>query len=412
MSEALTQASQFLDGLLADLYRRSGGMAAPAPPAAVPVIDDPALARALLAAPEVFVKNYAFLDALARGRFSSNGDQWRAHAGVTADWYRAAHRQVDPATARAIYARHLAPDAELDAASLYARFTAAAVEIFSCAIGMPAALAWPQQLLARMRDALRLRQWIDWQGCTPAMLARVQDQLDRLREEMRALWEADPDSARLLGQLRARGAPVDGFDAAEELIQNVLASSETTASSLLWSAEALSRQPQVQEGLAGERQGGPAGQGDAEPDSLDRFIAEVLRMFPPVPYLTRRCIAGHEAGGVRWQAGSVLSISIVGIHRNPDWWRAPAQFDAARPEFDAGATPFAYFPFSRGERVCAGMRLARIELRAGLEALLAGRRCLAGVQPTGFGYGLSSTPKTGLRALRKGPSGAGVIAAS
>jgi len=388
MSDEAGQAAQFLDGLLADLYRRSGAPACAAP-GLLPVIDDPIVAREVLARPEAFVKNYAFLEALARGRFTANGDAWRAHAGLTAGWYRAAHRQVDAADARAIYQRHLAAGGELDAAGLYARFTAAAVEVFSRAIGLDAPLAWPPALVARMRETLRLRQWIDWNGCAPALLERVQEGLRGLREEVRACWEGDDASARLLGQLQARGAPIDGFDAAEELIQNLLASSETTASSLLWGAEALGCQPHVQERLAA----GGAG--------LDGFIAEVLRMFPPVPYLTRRCLADTEAGGRLWRAGEVLSISIVGIHRHPDYWRAPAQFDPHRPEFAADATPLAYLPFSRGERVCAGMRLARIELRAGMEALLATRRCVAGAAPTRFGYGLSSYPKTALRALKR-----------
>jgi cytochrome P450 len=60
---------------------------------------------------------------------------------------------------------------------------------------------------------------------------------------------------------------------------------------------------------------------------------------------------------------------------------------------------YAYLPFSRGARACAGMRLAQMELHAGLEALLAGHRCVAGAAPTGFCYGLSSQPRTALRAV-------------
>lgn len=383
------QVSAFLDGLLADLYRRDGAAAAPSP---LPVIDDPALARRVLARPDVFVKNYDFLEDLARGRFSSNGEEWRLRAAATRHWYRAAHKALAPPQVRQIYARHLAGAAELDARALFQRYAAASVEVFSRSIGLAAALPWPVGLADRLRELLQLRQWIDWNFCAPATLRQVQDRLAELRGQLGALWQASPEGRAALAELAAGGAPCAGFDAAEELLQHVLAASETTASSLMWATEALSQQAGAQRRLA------------ADPSQLQRFIAEVLRLFPPTPLLTRRCVAAHQLGGMSWQPGQVLSISIVGIQRHPGHWRAPWQFDPDRPEFDADATPFAYMPFSRGERVCAGMRLAMLELRAGLEALLDLYHCAPGPTPTAFGYGMSSFPRTSLRALRRDPA--------
>lgn len=384
MIPSAAQASAFLDALLAGLYAHAPGASMPAP---VPVIDDPATARHVLSHPDRFVKNYGFLEDLGRGRFSSNGEDWRRRAALTRPWYRNAHRALAPQQVREIYARHLAGGGALDAPALFRRFCAAAVEVFARAIGLPAALAWPDEIVDPIRTVLKVRQWIDWNGCLPRELAAVQADLAHLREVLRERWHATAEGRTLLAALSAGGADIAGFDAAQELAQNILAASETTASSLLWATESLSRQPQMQQALA------------ADPAGLDRYIAEVLRMFPPVPYLTRRCVADSQHAGWRWQAGAVLSISVVGIHRHPDHWHAPWEFDSGRPEYDAGATPYAYMPFSRGERVCAGMRLAQVELRAGLEALLAGRRCVAGAAPTGFCYGLSSQPRSALRAV-------------
>jgi cytochrome P450 len=382
------EASAFLDGLLTDLYRRSAIGSASAAPSLIPIIDDPALARQVLARPDIFVKNYDFLDDMARGRFSANGEEWRQRASLTRSWYLAAHKTMDAEQVRAIYARHLSDGYELDADTLFTRFGAASVEVFSRAIGLPCALPWPADLVSHMRALLKVRQWIDWNGCAEGSLRQVQEQQRAMTAQLRALWHASGTARMLMDELEMRGMPIAGFDAAQELIQIILAASEATASSLLWAVEALSQQAAMQQQLAGD----PAG--------LERFIAEVLRLFPPIPYLTRRCVANHEFAGAKWSAGQVLSISIVGIQRHPGHWSHPWQFDAARPEFDTGSAPFAYMPFSRGERVCAGMRLAMLELRGGLEALLGLRRCVAGPTPTRFAYGLSSYPRTSLRAVR------------
>jgi cytochrome P450 len=386
------QASAFLDALLAGLYARSTGGAGAAD--ALPVIDDPALARQILARPDIFVKNYAFLDDLARGRFSANGRQWRDRAAATQHWYRSAHRALEPEQLAQIYQRALAGGTALNAGELFACFSAASVEVFSRAIGLPHALPWPTALLDRIRSILKIRQWIDWNGCPPVALASVRRQLAEHRGALRILWQDSEGGLAALAALAARGAPIDCFDAAEELLQNVLASSETVASTLLWAAEALSQQPALQL----ELRAGTA--------KVDSFIAEVLRMFPPVPYLTRRCLSDHASGEMRWRAGSVLSVSIVGIHRNGRYWDAPHRFDIGRPEFtvsntvpDTAPGMAAYLPFSRGERVCAGMRLAQLELGAGVAAMLASRDCIPGATPTSFGYGLSSYPKSSLSAL-------------
>jgi cytochrome P450 len=389
------QASAFLDALLAGLYARSTGTKGGVGTAELmPVIDEPAPARHILARPDIFVKNYAFLDELARGRFSANGEQWRERAAATRHWYRSAHKAQSPDQLAEIYMRALAGDAVLDARGLFGRFTAASVEVFSRAIGLPRALPWPAELLDRLRCILKVRQWIDWNGCTPEALESVRRELAGQRAELIALWQENDEGKAALSALAARGAPIDAFDAGEELIQNVLASSETVASTLLWAAEALSQQAELQTRLR------------SDPAAVDSFIAEVLRMFPPVPYLTRRCVADHATGATQWRAGAVLSISIVGIHRNGSHWRAPHSFDITRPEHSidnpASATPAAYLPFSRGERVCAGMRLAQLELKAGVAALLASRDCIPGATPTRFAYGLSSQPRSSLSARPRG----------
>ncbi|RYX97678.1 MAG: cytochrome P450 [Comamonadaceae bacterium] len=394
MKPGARAAPAFLNSLLAELYARSAlsaqnvggtrGVVVPPPDFRILLIDDPARARHVLSRPDVFVKNYAFLDELARGRFSANGIDWRRRAALSRPWYRHAHKTLADGEITAIYRRHLQDGDRLDGPLLFSRLTDAAVETFSRAIGLPGALPWPPRLIDGMRGLLGVRQWIDWNGCSPAELRELQGELASIREVLQALWQGCIEGRDAIAQLEsAAEEPLSAtFDAAQELLQNLLASSETTASTLAWAAEVLSHQPELQKSLS------------LDPSGLERFIAEVLRMFPPVPLLTRRCTSDHLLGGQRLKGGSVLAISIVGIHRNPAYWSLPDVFDMERPEFGADASPVAYLPFSRGERVCAGMRLAQVELRCGLEALLGLRYCVPGRVPTQFGYGLSSYPVT------------------
>ena len=80
VSARMQQAGAFLDALLAGLYAHSSG--APSP-ISQPIVSEPVAARHILAHPDLFIKNYAFLDDLARGRFSSNGEDWRQRAALT-----------------------------------------------------------------------------------------------------------------------------------------------------------------------------------------------------------------------------------------------------------------------------------------------------------------------------------------
>ena len=64
----------------------------------------------------------------------------------------------------------------------------------------------------------------------------------------------------------------------------------------------------------------------------------------------------HLTGSYLVPKGTSLAIATVGLHRNPEVWPAPLEFNPDRflPENSQGRHPFAYVPFSAGPRNCIG----------------------------------------------------------
>lgn len=377
------EAQRGLDGLVTQLCQIANGHAAAAS-FPIRLVQDPDTVRAILLEPGAFPKNYAFLSTFADGRFTANDPEWARRAKLTQPSYARALGSLDDGIVAAIYQRHLVDQAGPAGDGLYRALVEAALAVVSQVLGLKQPIAWDQDWLVRVRRLLALRQWVGFAGTQAAHLAQVDQGLTELRREILDLWAGDAELQALLDDMALRGRDVPGFDAGEELIQNIIASSETTASSLMWTVHVLASRPDLAAWLrdGGERE-------------REGFIAEVLRLFPPVPFVTRYSRDAREIGAETFAAGEPLAISFLGLHRDPAHWSCPLDFDPARQAWAPGApSPASYFPFSIGARVCGGMKIARAELRAGLEALVSTFEIQKGASSTALSYGLSLRPIT------------------
>ncbi|XP_019772616.2 cytochrome P450 4c3 isoform X1 [Dendroctonus ponderosae] len=99
---------------------------------------------------------------------------------------------------------------------------------------------------------------------------------------------------------------------------------------------------------------------------LDRCIKESLRLYPPVPTISRYTSEDINTKFGVIPEGVELLIHLYDLHRNPKFWPNPDVFDPSRhlPENCIGRHPFAYIPFSAGPRNCIGQKYAMLEIKA------------------------------------------------
>ncbi|MBB4685569.1 cytochrome P450 [Amycolatopsis jiangsuensis] len=95
---------------------------------------------------------------------------------------------------------------------------------------------------------------------------------------------------------------------------------------------------------------------------IPHAINESLRLETPVPQFSRVLTEDHEIGGTALPAGSRVALLYGSANRDDRHYPNPARFDITRRPSD-------HLAFGRGEHVCVGMHLARLEMTALLERL-------------------------------------------
>ncbi|XP_035829253.1 cytochrome P450 3A16 isoform X2 [Aplysia californica] len=105
---------------------------------------------------------------------------------------------------------------------------------------------------------------------------------------------------------------------------------------------------------------------------LDMCLNEGMRLFPPTPLLERMCSGDIELRGIRIPKGMSVTFPVSAIHHDPELWPEPEKFIPERftTENKAKRHPYAHLPFGQGPRNCVGKRLALLEMKVALAAIL------------------------------------------
>jgi cytochrome P450 len=153
----------------------------------------------------------------------------------------------------------------------------------------------------------------------------------------------------------------------DEVVTMLLAGHDTTALTLTYSWYLLANHPEIEQRVHDEVDeicDGSVTMADVrEMDLIDRVIKESNRLYPPVYVIFRQPTTDVELGGYRVPEGSSVMLPQWAVHRSPDYWANPEQFDPDRWTGESDRPRFAYFPFGGGPRHCIGKHLALLEAK-------------------------------------------------
>ncbi|MFT4048702.1 MAG: cytochrome P450 [Solirubrobacterales bacterium] len=180
---------------------------------------------------------------------------------------------------------------------------------------------------------------------------------------------ADPDlamradvlSQMILG-LRERDSEIDRSEIADELLTLLVAGHETTASSLAWAVERLSRHPEAVRRLEQEiRDGGS--------ELLTATILELQRHRTIIAGVARLVNKPFEFGQWRVPPGVVLVPASSNVHLDGRIHRSADEFQIDRFLGEKPGT-YNWIPFGGGVRRCIGSAFAQLEMEIVLRTLI------------------------------------------
>jgi cytochrome P450 len=328
--------------------------------------DQPEGVEAVCKAPEIFNKDYSYVQALGRSRFSTDGGEWTARREITQPYYVEAVRPANRAEIAARYAEQLGACDCSDPTRLRDAILAVSLGVFHRALGADIAAEDSVALANHMRDAARELQAISLFGAPPETRAAAVEKAKEVGAGVLARASEGTPLRELLDRFAAGGGAVAQFSPAEEYMMNLFAGVETSVAAISWVIDRLGLYQELQEEMRAE-----ACSGADDCPLVEAFINETMRCYPPIPVLVRRTVRATGLSGKSLAAGQHVLVSLVGLHRNPRCWRESQSFDPRRSEFrDGSYDRRAFLPFSTGARVCGGARLARMEVSEGTKVFL------------------------------------------
>jgi cytochrome P450 len=205
-----------------------------------------------------------------------------------------------------------------------------------------------------------------------ALTQRIQQMIDERKQS--GLTRKDLLTT-LLSARDEEGNPMSDQQVQDEAITLFVAGHETTATALTWTFYLLSQHPEVYQKLLAEVDAF----GDQPPTFEDlprlsyalQIFQEAMRLYPPVPTLSRQATQDVEIGGYHFPAQSILFFSPYAMQRNEAYWINANLFDPERfaPGEQEKRPRFSYLPFGGGPRVCIGNSFAMMEAQLILAAI-------------------------------------------
>jgi cytochrome P450 len=187
---------------------------------------------------------------------------------------------------------------------------------------------------------------------------------------------------RLLGAVDPETSqPMPKERLVDNLLTFLLAGHHTIAMTLTWTLYLLSRAPEWEARVLEEiRRVVPSGPVTGEHlnqlVTVQQVLKESMRLYPPLPVMTRYAAKDVELAGKHVKAGTLIGLPIYAIHRHRKLWDDPDRFDPGRfaPKREAGYSRYQFMPFGAGPRICIGAAFALVEATVMLATLVRAAR--------------------------------------
>ena len=194
------------------------------------------------------------------------------------------------------------------------------------------------------------------------------------------------------------------------IVTLILAGYDTNSNALSYTAYLLALNPAIQDRLIREINE----YYDVNPDSslydaaenieyVTMVLYESMRMFPPAARIHRVC---NQTCAVTdkliIEKGIEFVFPVFSLHHNLEYWPNPDTFDPERfnPNNEQSHPTFAYLPFGEGPRQCNGKRLALLEAKMALVAILKDlhfKRATDTEVPLDLSVGFTLSPTNGIK---------------
>ncbi len=182
------------------------------------------------------------------------------------------------------------------------------------------------------------------------------ERFDALLLETVARRRSQPDGDAVLDVLIEQrdedGKPASDRHIRDELVALLMGGHDSSAATLAWAFERLSRHPAVHTRLR-----------EGDPVYLDAVVKEVLRVRPTLTIAPRLLLEPVEIAGRRLPAGVQVAACLWLALRREDLWPQAAAFRPERWLEGPQPNPLSWIPFGGGVRRCAGAPFAEMELR-------------------------------------------------
>ena len=358
-------------------------------------ISAPELVETIFGTPERFTKDdpgaREMRRVLGNGMLTSQGSDWRQQRRLLAPLFTsrrlsATYAPIMVEEAQRLVRRWLdaadaavSVDADLELVALASRIVGRILFGSDMAQALPeivAVTAVNLALLDRTVSPHPVPRWLP----TPANrrltrgIAGIRGVIDDLVQDRRV--HPRPGGDDMLDLLLAArddqrgGAPLSDTEVADQLVTFLLAGLDTTATTLACVLVELARAPHWQQVVHDEVASVLGGRTPTAADATElrwtnRASREAMRLYPASHSLGRTAVRDEIVGGYRIPAGATVVYAPWAVHRSPQVWPDPDNFDPGRFDLPAGQVPgghrYAWMPFGAGPHACIGLQVAMLE---------------------------------------------------